>query len=372
MTLALAERSRTGILSALAARLNTGSSDEALKRALVAEHLRAATYFASAHTSSTDALPLPHTNRLMAHLRRNLDGLWPLRAAENPTNVMENFGNSYTTVLGDLKTIGDLVGIGGGYWISAPLRFVEGSDPETLLVFGGAPCEVVRAATGAMVSCAAATRFVRRIDLKNHAAFRLIQSLDAWMGFSDPLPLWTKRTIAAHLERLSASEEMAADQLEVYAPDFYRDRKKHGRWMPATEINRSIDGPRLCRPRAAHAPVYARPHYLGVFSFRQGRLVLLRSAPVEFETSRRLKFGIDDTLNETRSATITLSGDTCIVDLPYRLPQPEVRVLSLGWRTSPPGATNDAFAIPRAALPALDRALRRLLIVPIVSTRGAA
>jgi hypothetical protein len=371
MTLALAERSRTGILSALAARLNTGSSDEALKRALVAEHLRAATYFASAHTSSTDALPLPHTNRLMANLRRNLDGLWP-RAAENPTNVTENSSNSYTTVLRDLEAIGDLVGTGGGYWISAPLRFVEGSDPETLLVFGGAPCEVVRAATGAMVSCAAATRFVRRIDLKNHAGFRLIQSLDAWLGFSDPLPLWTKRTIAAHRERLSASEEMAADQLEVYAPDVYRDRKKHGRWMPATEINRSIDGPRLCRPRAAHAPVYSRPHYLGVFSFRQGRLVLLRSAPVEFETSQRLQFGVDDELKEPRSATITLSGDTCIVDLPYRLPKPEVRVLSLGWRTSPPGATNDAFAIPRAALPALDRALRRLLIVPVVSTRGAA
>lgn len=372
MTFALAERSRTGILSALAARLNTGSSEEALKRALVAEHLRATTYFASTHTSSTDAFPLPHTTRLMTNLRRNLDGLWPLQAAENPTNATENPSNSYPTVLEDLKTIGDLVDTGGGYWISAPLRFVEGSDPETLLVFGGAPCEVVRAATGAMVSCAAATRFVRRIDLKYHAAFRLIQSLDDWLGFSDPLPLWTKRTIAAHLERLSASEEMAADQLEVYAPDLYRDRKKHGRWMPATEIHRSIDGPRLCRPLAAHARAYARPHYLGVFSFRQGRLALLRSAPVEFETSRRLQFGVDDALKEPRSATITLSGDTCIVDLPYRLPRPEVRVLSLGWRTSLPGATNDAFAIPRAALPALDRALRRLLIVPIVSTRGAA
>jgi hypothetical protein len=372
MTFALAELSRTRILSALAARLNTGSSDEALKRALVAEHLRATTYFASAHTSSTGALPLPHTTRLMTNLRRNLDGLWPLQAAENPNTATGNSSNSYRTVLDDLEAIGDLVHTGGGYWISAPLRFVEGSDPETLLVFGGAPCEVVRAATGAMVSCAAATRFVRRIDLKDHAAFRLIQSLDAWLGFSDPLSLWTKRTIAAHLERLSASEEMAADQLEVYAPDFYRDRKKHGRWMPATEIDRSIDGPRLCRPRAAHARVYARPHYLGIFSFCQGRLALLRSAPVEFETSRRLQFGVDDALREPRSATITLSGDTCIVDFPYRLPQPEVRVLSLGWRTSPPGATNDVFAIPRAALPALDRALRRLLIVPIVSTRGAA
>lgn len=100
--------------------------------------------------------------------------------------------------------------------------------------------------------------------------------------------------------------------------------------------------------------------------------MLLRSAPVEFETSQRLQFGVDDALKEPRSATITLSGDTCIVDLPYHLPKPEVRVLSLGWRTSPPGATNDAFAIPRAALPALDRALRRLLIVPVVSTRGAA
>ncbi len=372
MTFTLAERSRTEILSALAARLNTGSSDEALKCALVAEHLRATTYFASAHTSSTDALPLPHTTRLMTNLRRNLNGLWPLQAAENSTNATGNSSNPYRSVLDDLEAIGDLVDTGGGYWISAPLRFIEGGDPETLLVFGGAPCEVVRAATGALVSCAAATRFVRRIDLKGQAAFRLIQSLDAWLGFSDPLPLWTKRTIAAHLERLSASEEIVADQLEVYAPDFYSDRKKHGRWMPATEIDRSIDGPRLCRPRAAHARVYARPYYLGIFSFHQGRLALLRSAPVEFETSRRLRFGIDDALKKPRSATITLSGDTCIVDLPYPLPQPEARVLSLGWRTSPAGATNDAFAIPRAALPVLDRALRRLLIVPIVSRRGAA
>jgi hypothetical protein len=370
MTFALAEQSRTEILSALTARLNTGSSDEALKRALVSEHLRATTYFASVHTSSTDSLPLPHTTRLMTNLRRNLDVLWPLQAAESSTNATVNSTNYYRTVLDDLEAIGDLVPTGGGYWISAPLRLVEGSDPETLLVFGGAPCEVVRAATGAMVSCAAATRFVRRIDLKHPAAFRLIQSLDTWLGVSDPLPLWTKRTIAAHLKRLSASEEIAADQLEVYAPDFYRDRKKHGRWMPATEIDRPIDGPRLCRPRAAHARVYDRPHYLGVFSFRQGRLALLRSASVELEIGRRLRFGVDSELKQPRSATITLSGDTCIVDLPYRLPKPEARVLSLGWRMSTPGATNDAFAIPRAALPALDRALRRLSIVPKVSTRG--
>ena len=74
MTLSLSQRTEAEIYGALSRRLQCTYHPAALWRALVAEHIRAATYSASAYADGAGLQPL-HTMRLMATLRRNLDGL---------------------------------------------------------------------------------------------------------------------------------------------------------------------------------------------------------------------------------------------------------------------------------------------------------
>ena len=374
MTLSLVERSNAEVQHALVVSLQGLGGPTALRRTLASEHIRALTHFGSTHVRAAGTIQLAHTTRLMMGLRKNLAGLWPPEVEDVQAGASEtNAEDGYRSILDDLARIGDLVDTGGGFWMSAPLRLVDSDEPERLLVLGGAPREIVRTMLGAQPECVAASRFVRRANLyPTPAVADLVQSLDTWLGSADPLRSWTQRTIALYLQRLSQVEEIAADQVEIYAPDFYRDIRKLGRWMPANEVNRPIDDVRLFRPRLSHARAYDRPHYLGTFDFRQGKLVLRRSVQVDYQTSRRLRFGLDQALGTPRSASLSANGSTCVLGLGYALPEPEARVLSLGWQTAPLRLQGDQRTFHHAAWPLLVQALQRLSIEPTVTSRGTA
>ncbi|MGO9770820.1 MAG: hypothetical protein ACLPSW_14960 [Roseiarcus sp.] len=269
MTLSLSQRTEAEIYGALSRRLQCTYHPAALWRALVAEHIRAATYSASAYADGAGLQPL-HTMRLMATLRRNLDGL----STGLTSNILTNregtpTGDSYRAILNDLRIVGDVADTGGGFWISAPLRVIETTDPEWLLVIGGAPKQVVEAAFAATVECAATARFVRRARVAR-PALDALQPLEAWLGYPEPLRDWTQRLLAARTRRLSRPEETSADAPEIYVPDIYRDQKKQGRWMAASDIHQPLAGLRLCRPRAPYARPYDRPYYFGLFRVSPG------------------------------------------------------------------------------------------------------
>lgn len=351
MTLSLIPRSKDEIEKALILDFFCPAFPAALQRALAAEHIRAGVYSASA-SAITGGSQRVHTTRLMTNMRKNLGGFWVRSQEGNQTE------DPYRTVIDDLNLIGDVVDTGGGFWIAAPLRLVDTNDPEMLLVFGGAPKEVVQAIFGARVECAATARFVRRAHLRSTAVtLDAVQSVDAWLGFAEPLAAWTQRSISFYVRQFSPLEVTSADALEIYAPDLYRDQRKVGRWMSASEIHHTLPEPRLCRPRAVHARTFDRPYYLGLFDYQHDDLVLRRSAQVSYEVSRRLRFGLDDRLKTARTATLSVGEEICFLDLRYALPEPENRVLALGW----PGAgTTRAFH--RAVMPAVLHALRRLSI----------
>ena len=67
-----------------------------------------------------------------------------------------------------------------------PSRLVEMSDPEWLLVIGGAPARAIETAFEARVESAAAGRFVRRTQI-NRSALECLQPVDIWLGSPEPL-----------------------------------------------------------------------------------------------------------------------------------------------------------------------------------------
>ncbi len=107
------------------------------------------------------------------------------------------------------------------------------------------------------------------------------------------------------------------------------------------------------------------PIILVSFEYRQGLLTLRRSAQVGFELTRRLRFGLDELLNAPRSAGVFLDAVSCSLDLRYPLPEPESRVLSLGWPE--PAIGRDIHRFHRAVLPVLVDVFRRLSIKATIS-----
>lgn len=368
MSVSLLQKSSSEVLGGLGRQLNCIDDPAAIRRALAAEHIRAATYSASGY-GDADEFSALHTTRLMTVLRHNLDGVWRVPTAETaarPTGAPSE--NLYRPILDDLRNIGDLADLGGGFWIGTPSRLVEMSDPELLLVIGGAPTRAIETAFGARVESAAAARFVRRTQI-NRSALECLQRVAIWLGSPEPLPDWTRRVVSAHERRLSNPEETSADALEIYVPDIFRDQRKQGRWMRAADIRQPFAQLRLCRPRASFAAAWDRPYYLGLFGYRQGGLTLKRSAPVSYDLTRRLRFGLDEQLQVRRSAGIRVDGDTCTLDLRYPLPEPESRVLSLSWPA--PDGKEQAYRFHAAALPTLIDVFRSLYIEATIS-RGRA
>ena len=120
--------------------------------------------------------------------------------------------------------------------------------------------------------------------------------IETWLGPSDPLPIWTGNILSAYTKRLSAPDEIDADQLEVYAPDIMRKQRRPTSWVPASHINQALAELRICRPLPALARSWNWPHYLGAFNFAHGGLRLRQSIPVDLDIAARLRFGFDQLL----------------------------------------------------------------------------
>ena len=165
-------------------------------------------------------------------------------------------------------------------------------------------------------------------------------------------------------------QNVAADQLELYAPDILRRQRRAGRWIPCADIDGAIDGLRLARPRGGFAREYDRPHYLAYFSFRDGSLCLRKCTAIAHELTLRLRFGLDVLLNAPRHVSILASAHTFSIEKPVALPNAEGRVYGLGWRDFVSGEPNDRLTFHSCALPFVVQAFQRLCITPSIAQRS--
>jgi hypothetical protein len=347
----------------LARELDCRFVTDALQRAAIGEHIRAMV-FGSWARRGPDAAPV-HTTRILSNVRRMNRMVWPEDTWEH-----EQLGDICRQVLNSLAALGDVVSVGNGFWIPGPSTFVELDGINHLMVTGGLPAQIARTSFGPPLTSAAAFRFVpRRAVLSTSSNMDLLQSIDGWLGHADPLREWTAAILQQHNARLSIDMNIGVDQLDVYVPEIFRDQRKSGRWMGATQIGRPLDGLRLCRLRSG-ARVFGSPHFLATFHFNAGTLTLGRSARVAPDVSRRLRFGLDAVLGTPRQVSIAIDSALFTFDNSISLPEPEARVISLAWRClQTPDDDSEMHYFHPIALPLISRALARVLIVPTIVDR---
>jgi hypothetical protein len=267
-----------------------------------------------------------------------------------------------------MGVLGDAANIGQAQWVAAPLRIVIPENGPSCLLIGTAPMPVARKTIGAEAACAGAGRFLGQRVLDKASNRDIAQSVDAWLGQFPPLTEWTAQVLGVHEARMDVTQGVSAEQLEIYAPDVLRNQRRPGRWIAAGEVNRPLDGVRLCQPQARYARNYDTPHYLAHFDFERGALSLRRSVSIRRDLTLRLRFGLDVLLSSPRDLSIVLTGQTFRIDRPTPLPQPEERVYALGWE-DPMSEASDRLVFHRDALPILLHALRRLSITPSITPR---
>lgn len=305
-----------------------------------------------------------HTTRILSNARRIQRLVWTDDSWEH-----HKLGDLSRQVLDSLGELGDAISVGGGYWIPGPVNLVELDGSQNVMVVGGVPSQIAAGQFGERLKSTAAFRYVARRPILITPAKDVLQTIDALLGHADPIREWTDSVLRQYAARLSVNIDIGVEPLEIYAPDVFRDQRKIGRWIRATQINHAIEGLRLCRIRQG-AGVYGAPHFLATFNYAGGSLTLGRSASLADDISRRLRFGFDLILQTPREVTITLDSAQLTFDNSISLPGAEARVLSLAWRDLK-NATDDSAIhyFHPLTLPLILRALARLRIAPRIVDR---
>jgi hypothetical protein len=196
-------------------------------------------------------------------------------------------------------------------------------------------------------------------------------SVAGWLGHPQALAGWTANALAHHESRMETVEGLPAEHLEVYAPDVLEAQRRTGRWIPAGQIGRSLNGPRLCRPKDRYAWNWNRPFYLAHFGFEDGALTLRRTAPFSRDLALRLCFGFDILLQTPRRVSIVRQRDRFWMNRPVVLPEPEARVYALGWKDLAKD-NPDRLTFHADAMPFVLHAFQGLAIVPTIKSEGTA
>lgn len=366
--IAAAERSFQKIATNLASVLNCPSSPLAISGAIVAEHIRATLFGALA----AERAQTIHTTRVLSNARRAIELTWPRGTHARPIfaeSIVED--EFWSDILHRMAELGDTWDSGKGQWLATPLRFVFLEGTAQGLLLGSLPLIAAAHSLGDVrITCAAAARF---IAVNSVADRGLLQSTDDWLGRTTPLDHWTSEVLARAETKMEKVGGLVLDQLEVYAPDVLRSQRRPGRWISVGEIPRSLPEVRLCRPRLPYALHYNRPYYLAYFSFKDGGLALERQAPLAAELSLRLRFGLDARLGTPRQLLIAQSVETFAIDKPMMLPQPEERIMALGWRDrNLADNSSERLLFHIDAMPFVLHALKRLYVHPVITWRAVA
>jgi hypothetical protein len=363
MSVAFAKRSIEEVKKFASEGLHCVDEELALQHAFAADHIRAAVFGNAVAFHGDGSVSSVHSTRLLTTARKNLNLLWPgvgnLRAA-TASDVAQQ-------VLDNMAALGEIADIGGGLWISTPLRLISEHPDKPFLIAGAAPNSVIKDLAGTTPICAGAGRFITLPSSHRQRLASHIVTTNEWLGGYEPVGSWTKRLIKTFEQRIVSSSEIDADQLEIYAPDLFKAQNKFGRWMSIRKLSNPVSGLRLCRPLAKYAQEWDRPYYLAILSSRSGETRVTGSIRIPYDLTLRLRFGLDDLLAVKRTVTVNLYADICEIELPYWLPEPEDRVLGLGWSVL---SKPEQIRFHALALPILNHIFSRLSILPLTRRRA--
>lgn len=355
--------------SQLAIILNCTKENEAIHEATLAEYIRACVY---QHYHRLDDRGRPrsvHTNRILSAARRNVGFLW--NETDNQTiKTLEddNGGKRAENVLHRLGMIGDIIKLGGGFWAPGPIRILRVTDSvdNALLVIGGVPFETLETKFVERMSCVGCARFLcpDHMKLQRLEVEHELQSVQDWLGGpSENLSSWTQRVFRSLVAHMTPASDREADDCEIYAPDDIPGKPNRGNWVPIKELSVVPTGFRLCRPPLGMVAIYDRPTYLTELRNDSGRAVFHRLVQVPTDIRVRLMYGFEQMRGVKRNVIFKVIGQICRINIPFKLPDPESRILAFGWpvRKDSQGHTN-IFDFSSHLIPFLIQVMTRLNI----------
>lgn len=350
MTIEWTALRREGAVGTLAGVLRCRLPEEGVRLGALSEHLRAACILCSAPSEGRGGWTPASSVKLSAMVRRRLGPVWPgIGEGES------EFRPGAVETLEALSSIGDMVHLEQGRWLpAAPRAYSVGGG--LALVVGGGPRECLPAPVAATV------RVLGRARVADLTACGELDVDDAseWLGGPpERLEAWTADFLGAATSMFTqAPEDMG--QLETYLPP---------RWVPQDEVPSAESGVRLSRvrERGFNGPQFSYQ----VAEFVRGRMRRLRS--VSSADARRLRYGLDLKAG-TPAKAIAVVGEAVVqLKLGRLLPEPESRVLLLGWRV--PNAPEDGPLVKKHVFPAEVMPLVRLALeglgIRIVTRQGA-
>ena len=296
----------------------------AFVRTYCAEHVRAAVVAPAMRNASWAGTEAVHVARIASRFRRAARWIGP---SEAPPEI------DVPSVCSELADVGEIEGVGHGYWLAAPTRIVASPiDLAEALLVSPLPTHTLSRAVEAPVQSAGLARFGRIRDVGTQTPRGAVFcSAEDWLCLSsESLADWTTRTIQTLTMNMASADGARVDGLEAYVPE---ERRRTGkRWLAAELLRNAVTT--VCRPRSG--TFFARPYYFAAFAVRDGNVTLERQVSLDEQTRQRLVLGIDARARSPRSVSVIRSGALIAADLAFGLPKPEARVLSLGWRIEQP------------------------------------
>ena len=328
--------SPTDTVSRLASILACASEPAAVRDAVLAEYIRACVYQPYYWLDEWGPPRSTHTTRIFSALTRDIAFLSTDTEYFPCPRTHDDDPDHSASVLRNLSRIGDVVGLGDGFWAPAPVRIVKatGGRSDALLITGGVPFELLQIKFAARVSSVGCARFLH-LDgggLRRLRAQGELQSIQDWLGGpSENLRLWTRRVLASLTAGLSSMETIEATDCEIYVPDSLPNKPPQRNWLPIRELPVLPRDWRLCRPPASKSASYDRPTYLVLLRDAGGQAAFQKLVLVPADVRRRFMFGFDQVKGVRRTVRIEDRGPIFRAKIPFGLPEPEDRLLALGW-----------------------------------------
>jgi len=313
------------------------ASDKVQRDLIIAEYLRSVLYNLTIGHVGEERGPV-FVTRLTNAVRRQLVPVYPFLMAKkwfsegtkecDSESIAER---QVTVVLDRLKLVRDAIELKGGYWLSAPVRFVPLPQTKFVLVIGTANSAILNSVVSQSIRNAGIARMVQIEEVPRdfRSDRRMWQSFSSWMGFvPEDLATWTERLLAAARKSLIPGAAELTD-FEVYAPWLNRHRPHLSRWVRAEVVvqhgGRFPSEPVLCRtPKSDRV---RRRYWFGLVDGAG----LRREATIDPTIVTRLTYGFDLLYGTPTQAR--WYGNTIVVR--DHLPREEERVVhALGFDVS--------------------------------------
>jgi len=263
-----------------------------------------------------------------------------------------------------LTRLGDIAKVPGGWKAPGPFRVVAGKQlsGSFCLLLGGQPTELLHNRLESRIRAFGCARFSEFTDRQLQALHQsdLLISIDDWLGRDQRnLQSWTTgflNALSQRMEPWTTSEDLSA--YEGYLPS----AKAGKNWIPIQDNQMLREGTQIIRGINSRTKSFSfPPWYLVYIGGPPEKRRIERFAEIPFGNRLKLLFGIERIQGMQRSVSLQDLGATCHLDLGFKLPIPERKVLDLGW---PLGGSSSkeakSFEFATETVPVLAHVLSRL------------